>query len=145
MEKLSHYQSGQAIHRAFDEASSRSEQELVELGLNASFVENVQRLFSALLYPAGTLRSAPHILAQNLKGQSGLWAFGLSGDYPILLVRIRDGESPLLMEALQAFNYWRKHHVVINLVILNDQDTGYALDLHNTIQRQIGRMGAEDA
>ena len=111
--------------------------------MNASAVENIQRLLSALLYPVGVLRAAPHILAQNEKGQSGLWAFGISGDYPILLLRIRDGDSPLLPEALQAFIYWRSHHATINLVILNDQDTGYALDLHNAIQRQIRRMGVE--
>ena len=134
LEKLSHYQTGQSIHRAFDDARARSERELLELGLNAYAVENIQRLLSALLYPAGTLRAAPHILAQNEKGQSGLWAFGISGDYPILLVRVRDGESSLLYEALQAFTYWRSHHVTVNLVILNDQDTGYALDLHNSIR-----------
>jgi cyclic beta-1,2-glucan synthetase len=143
LEKLSHYQTGQAIYRAFDDARARSERELLEHGLNAYAIENIQRILSALLYPTGGLRAAPHILAQNEKGQSGLWAFGISGDYPILLVRVRDGESPLLLEALQAFNYWRSHHVTVNLVILNDQDTGYALDLHNAIQRQIRRMGAE--
>jgi cyclic beta-1,2-glucan synthetase len=143
LEKLSHYQTGQSIHRAFEESHVRSERVLLELGLNAYAVENIQHLLSALLYPTGILRAAPHILAQNEKGQSGLWAFGVSGDYPILLVRIRDGESPLLLEALQAFNYWRSHHVTVNLVILNDQDTGYTLDLHNAIQRQIRRMGAD--
>jgi cyclic beta-1,2-glucan synthetase len=60
------------------------------------------------------------------------------------LVHIRDGESPLLSEALQAVKYWRNRHVTVNLVILNEQDTGYALDLHNTIHRQIEHMGAED-
>ena len=143
LERLSHYQSGQAIHHAFDEARARSERELLELGLNAYAVENIQRIYSALLHPTGVLRAAPHILAQNEKGQSGLWAFGISGDYPILLVRIHDGESPLLPEALQAFTYWRSRHATVNLVILNDQDTSYALDLHNAIQRQIERMGAE--
>jgi cyclic beta-1,2-glucan synthetase len=143
LQKLSHYQTGQAIHRAFNEARANSERELLELGLSANSVENIQRLLSALLYPVGTLRSAPHILAQNEKGQSGLWAFGISGDYPILLARVRDGESSLLREALQAFTYWRSHHITVNLVILNDQDTGYALDLHNAIQRQIRRMGAD--
>ncbi|MGZ6347496.1 MAG: GH36-type glycosyl hydrolase domain-containing protein, partial [Anaerolineales bacterium] len=44
---------------------------------------------------------------------------------------------------VQAFIYWRSHHVTVNLVILNDQDTGYSLDLHNTILRQIRRLGAE--
>ncbi|MCJ7434348.1 MAG: hypothetical protein MUO77_12745, partial [Anaerolineales bacterium] len=143
LEKLSHYQTGHEIHRAFDDARARSEHELLEQGLTAYAVENIQRLYSALLYPVGVLRSAPHILAQNEKGQSGLWAFGISGDYPILLVRIRNGESPLLLEALQAFAYWRRHHATVNLIILNDQDTGYALDLHNTILRQIQRMGAD--
>ncbi len=143
LEKLSHYQSGQAIYHAFNHARAHSERELLEQGLDAPAVENIQRLLSALLYPAGALRAAPHILAQNEKGQSGLWAFGISGDHPILLVRVYDGESPLLVEALQAFNYWRSHHVTVNLVVLNEQDTGYALDLHNAIQRQIKRMGAE--
>ena len=144
LEKLSHYQSGLAIYHAFEEANVHGEEELLELGLNANAVENIQRLLSALLYPVGTLRAAPHILALNKKGQSGLWAFGISGDYPILLVHLRDGESPLLSEALQAYKYWRNRHVTVNLVILNEQDTGYDLDLQNTIQRQIVRMGAED-
>ncbi len=145
LEKLSRYQSGQSIHRAFDDARAQSEHELLDLGLNAYAVENIQRLLSALLYPTGVLRAAPHVLAQNVKGQSDLWAFGVSGDYPILMTRIRDGESPLLVEALQAFIYWRSRHVTVNLVILNEEDTGYALDLHNTIVRQISRMGAADS
>jgi cyclic beta-1,2-glucan synthetase len=144
LEKLSHYQNGQAIYRAFNDASASSETELLKLGLNSSAVEVIQRLLSALLYPVGLLRAAPHLLAQNEKGQPGLWAFGISGDVPILLVRISDNESRLLTEVLQAFTYWRSHHVTVNLVILNEQDTGYALDLQNTILRQIARMGIDD-
>ena len=143
LEKLSHYRTGQAIYHAFDDAQAHSEQELLELGLTANAVESIERVLSALLNPVGTLRAAPHILAQNVQGQPNLWPFGISGDYPILLVRIHDGESPLLPEALQAFLYLQIRHVPINLVILNDQDTSYALDLHNAILRQIRRMGAE--
>ncbi len=143
LERLSQYQSGQAIHRAFEEARIQSERELLELGLNANNVEQFQRLLSALLYPNELLRAAPHLLAQNVKGQSGLWGYGISGDLPILLLRLRDGNSPLLIEALQAFAYWQNRRIKVNLVILNDQDTGYALDLHNAIYRQIVRFGSE--
>ena len=141
--KLSRYESGQSIDRAFEECRISSERELLELGLNTSSLDNIQRILSVMLHPTGVLRAAPHILAQNEKGQAGLWAFGISGDYPIMLVRISNGESSLLMEALRAFSYWRNHHITVNLVILDDQDTGYALDLRNTIQRQIARMGLE--
>jgi cyclic beta-1,2-glucan synthetase len=143
LEKLSHYRTGQSIYHAFNNVQVRCEREMFEQGLEAGAVENIQHLLSALLYPTGLLRAAPHILAQNEKGQSGLWAFGISGDYPILLVCIHTGESSLLIEALQAFNYWRSHHITVNLVILNEQDTGYSLDLHNTILRQVKRMGAQ--
>ncbi|TAK14686.1 MAG: cellobiose phosphorylase [Anaerolineae bacterium] len=142
LEKLTHYPSGTSTRRALGEARRASERVLIEQGLNASAVQDFQGLLSALLYPMGNLRAAPHILAQNDKGQAGLWAFGISGDFPILLVRVRDGESNLLAEALQAFAYWRSQYVTVNLVILNEQDTGYGLDLHNAIMRQVERLGA---
>jgi cyclic beta-1,2-glucan synthetase len=143
LEKLSRYQTGQSIYHAFHDARTYSERAILEHGLNSYAIENIQRLLSALTYSNGILRSAPHILAQNRKGQSGLWAFGISGDFPILMVRVQDGESHLLHEALQAFNYWHSHDTIVNLLILNDQDTGYALDLHNAIQRKIRDMSAE--
>ncbi len=144
MEKLSHYRAGIDVYQAFEEANAIGEEELIDLGLTANSVENIQRILSALVYPVGTLRAAPHILAQNDKGQPGLWGYGISGDYPILLVHVRDGKSALLIEALQAFKYWRNRHIAVNLVILNEQDTGYSLELHNSIHDQIRRTGADD-
>ncbi len=143
LELVARYQSMQAINRAFDEARSQSEKELVDLGLDSPAVEHIQQLLSVLLYPSGILRAVPEVLAKNEKGQPNLWAYGISGDYPILLVCVRDGDHPLLMEALQAFTYWRNRQVKINLIILNEQDTGYAMDLHNQISRQIALMGAD--
>ena len=143
LERVARYQSMQAINRAFDEARAHSERELAELGLDAAGVEHIQQLLSVLLYPSEALRAAPDLLAKNGKGQSGLWAYGISGDYPILLVHVHEGDHPLLLEALQAYTYWRNRRVRVNLVILNEQDTGYAMDLQNQIQRRIALMGAE--
>ncbi len=143
LELVARYQSPQAINRVFDDARANSERELADLGLDTAAVEYIQQLLSALLYPSETLRATPEVLTKNGKGQPGLWAYGISGDYPLLLVRVRDDDSPLLQEALQAYIYWRNRQVKVNLVILNEQDTGYAMDLHNQIRRQIARMGAE--
>jgi cyclic beta-1,2-glucan synthetase len=140
---LTRYQSRQAINQAFDQALSHSEKELDELGLNVFGLQQVEQLLSALLYPTDALRAAPEILTRNEEGQSGLWAYGISGDYPILLVRLHNGDAPLLLEALQAYCYWRSRQVKVNLVILNQADTGYALDSHNLITRQILHMGAD--
>ena len=144
LDLVTRYQSRQAIDQAFGEARVHSEKELIELGLNANSVEPIQQLLSALLFPAHPLRADPEIMAKNDKGQTGLWAYGISGDYPILLVHVLDGNRPLMREALQAYTYWRNRHVIVNLVILNDQDTGYAMDLHNVINNLISRAGATD-
>lgn len=144
LDLVTRYQSRQVIDRAFDEARINSEKELIELGLDSKSVEHIQQLLSALLYPANPLRAAPDILAKNEKGQPGLWAHGISGDYPILLVHVLDGTRPLLQEALQAFAYWRNRQIKVNLVILNDQDTGYDMALHNVINNLISRAGAAD-
>jgi cyclic beta-1,2-glucan synthetase len=143
LELVARYQSTQVINRAFDEARARCERELVDLGLDSTAVEHIQQLLSGLLYPNEALRADPEILAKNRKGQSDLWAHGISGDYPILLVRVFDSDNPLVMDALRAYLYWRNRRIRVNLVILNEQDTGYGMDLHNQISRQIALMGAD--
>jgi cyclic beta-1,2-glucan synthetase len=143
LERVERYQSQQVISQAFDEARTHSERELAELDLSSTSLEHIQQLLSALLYPGESLRASPAVLAKNRQGQPGLWAHGISGDYPILLLHARDGDNPLVLEALQAFSYWHKREIKLNLVILNDQDTGYAMDFNNKIHRQIVSLGAD--
>jgi cyclic beta-1,2-glucan synthetase len=143
LERVDRYQSMQVINRAFDEARTHSERELAELGLAATNLEHIQQLLSVLLYTAKALRATPAVLAENEKGQAGLWAYGISGDFPILMVHARGMDNPLLVDALHAYLYWRNRQVKVNLIILNDQDTGYTMDLHNQIYRQIVNLGAD--
>jgi len=142
LEVVTRYQSKQVINQAFHEARIQSEKELIELGLNANNIEQIQQLLSALLYPADPLRTSPDIMIKNRKGQSSLWEYGISGDYPILLVHVQDGTRPLLQEVLQAYAYWHNRQIKITLVILNDQDTSYDMDLNNVVNDLISRMGA---
>ncbi len=49
-----------------------------------------QQMAGHLLYPNPLLRSTPERIAQNRKGQSGLWAYAISGDLPIALVVVEE-------------------------------------------------------
>jgi len=44
--------------------------------------------------------AAPSVLRTNLRGQSSLWGYGLSGDAPIVLLRISDGARIQLVQKL---------------------------------------------
>ncbi len=143
MERLTRYKSHSLINRVFEEARSLSEEKLARLGMTTSNVEQVQKILSALLYPSATLRAEFATLEKNNKGQSGLWSYGVSGDLPVLLLHVSDADDPLLSETLQAYLFWRSLKAKINLVILNDQDTGYGMELHNQIMSQLVHMGAD--
>jgi cyclic beta-1,2-glucan synthetase len=137
------YQAWAEVERAFDQSRAQCEIELRQLGLDTSDLAGIDQLLSVLLYPASALRASPETLAANRKGQPGLWAYGISGDYPILLVKVTDPETPLVRELLRAFAYWRNRQIRLNLVILNQQDVGYSMESHNQLYRQIARAGAD--
>ncbi|MBN1953851.1 MAG: cellobiose phosphorylase [Anaerolineae bacterium] len=138
------YRTRTAVERAFEQARMHSELELHQLGLAAADVERFQRLLSVLLYPHPALRASPKTLAANQKGQPGLWPYAISGDHPILVVRIsEDKEMGLVRELLQAHAYWRSRQTKIDLVILNKRETAYDQELQGQLYRLIVRTGGD--
>ena len=60
------------------------------------------------------------ILARNTMSQSNLWRFGISGDIDILLLEIDSAEhSGFAKEMLRAFEYYKVHGLILDLVIIN--------------------------
>ena len=138
------YQTWPAIEHAIGQTRSRAELELRQSDLSTVELERFQTLLSALFYPYHGLRAEPQILAANTRGQPGLWAYGISGDYPIMLVRIADeGGLAVVQELLQAHAYWRKRGLKIDLVILNTHIAGYNQELRDQIQRLLVLMQGE--
>lgn len=142
---IKHYQSWPTILHTFDRAQSQVNLELRQLDYSSSELKNINRLLGALFFPNPSLRAPSTRLAGNRKGQSGLWPFTISGDYPILLLIIgSQEESPILLELLRAHAYWRKRQIKIDLVILNEQETGYSQDLSIHLFRMVNRMDGDE-
>lgn len=60
-------------------------------------------------------------LAQNTLSQSSLWRFGISGDLAILLLEIDSQErSGFAKEMLRAFEYFKIHGLLLDMVFIND-------------------------
>ena len=132
------------LRRVIEDARIHSERELSQLDLTSKKVEQIQKLLSPLLYPSPALRAEPAILATNMLGQPGLWTFAISGDYPILLVRLKSEENlNLLNEVLLAHTYWRKRGLMIDLVIFNQHETSYQQDFQSKVGRLLARTGGE--
>ncbi len=82
-----------AFERAATLAWTQASVQLHHLGITPGDASLFQRLGGHLLYAAPALRPSSDTIRQGGGGQSGLWAHGISGDLPIILLRIADTEN----------------------------------------------------
>ncbi len=136
------YHDGHGSTRAFELAWAHSQVELRHLHLAAEEAHLFQRLAAHVVYTGSALRSAAAVAA-NEQGQPGLWRSGISGDRPIVLVRVAEAEElPLVRQLLRAHTYWRLKGLVADLVIINEHPSSYLEELQQQLQ---GLVRSSDA
>ena len=87
-----------------------------------------------LIYADPARRATPGVLLNNRRGQSGLWSYGISGDAPLVLLRISDTEKiEIVRQLIQAHSYWRMKGLTVELVILNEDVSVYRQSLQDQI------------
>ena len=124
------YHDPAAFERASTLAWTHAQVQLHYLGIGNDEANLFQRLANRILYSDPSLRPSSEILQHSHLPVSGLWAHRISGDLPIVLVRIDDADDRgLLRQLLRAHEYWRMRHLAVDLVILNEKPTSYAQDL----------------
>jgi cyclic beta-1,2-glucan synthetase len=125
------YRTSSAVTRALELAWAHARVELRDLRISVEDAHLYQRLAGHVLFPSAALRARPDVVAANQQGQSSLWRYGISGDLPIMLVRLTDGKDmPLLEQLLAAHVYWRGRGLQVDLVVLNEDSSGYFEELH---------------
>lgn len=98
-----------------------------------------QQLAAAIIYANPTYRANPSTLMQNRRSQPGLWGYGISGDLPIVLLRVDNpSHIDLVRETVQAHTYWRVMGLTADLLILNEDRSGY----HQVFQDEIAALVA---
>ncbi|MGV8991335.1 MAG: GH36-type glycosyl hydrolase domain-containing protein [Thiobacillus sp.] len=122
------------VERAFEMAWFQSQEVLRHINASEADAQIYGRLASSVIHSNSLRRTAPSIIARNQLGQSGLWRFAISGDLPIILLRIGDlNRVDMVKQALQAHAYWRLKGLASDLVIVNEDFSGYRAVLHDQI------------
>jgi cyclic beta-1,2-glucan synthetase len=128
------YHEPSATARTFALAFAHAQSSLRHLGISNEEAQLFERLASRVLYADGSLRASPDLLARNELGQEGLWPHGISGDLPILLVRVvEENGLPLVRQVLQAQEYWRLKGLSADVVILNEHPISYLDEMHTQL------------
>jgi cyclic beta-1,2-glucan glucanotransferase len=94
-----------------------------------------QYLANRLLYADPSLRASGRLMQMNSLNVTSLWRHGISGDKPIVLLRVAEPEDrPIVEQLLRAHEYWRIKGLAVDLVILNEKMLSYVEDLQNLLQ-----------
>ena len=128
------YQSARMADRAFDLAWTHSQVTLHQLNATEAEAQLYGRLAGALIYADPARRASSSVLRNNRRGQNSLWSYGISGDSPIVLLRISDpAKIEIVRQLIRAHSYWRMKGLTVELVILNEDVSVYHQSLHDQI------------
>lgn len=147
VEVLSRLQTEEAVERTFRLAWNRGRIELRHLNLSYPEAVIFHRFASQVLYTPPLQEEREASIRANIKGQSGLWSYGVSGDRPVVLVHIdHRSHLPFIIKLLTGHEYLRRLGILFDLVILNESESGYYQDLQEALQRAaeqgVDRFGA---
>jgi len=128
------YQDRRIADRVFDMAWTQSQVLLRQINTTEADAQLYCHIASSLIYPNDSMRADAAIINENRRGQSGLWGYAISGDLPIILLRIAEqSHMELVRQLIHAHVYWRLKGLAVDLVIWNEDYAGYRQILHDQI------------
>ncbi|XBS68343.1 hypothetical protein ABK905_16525 [Acerihabitans sp. KWT182] len=127
-----------AYKRAKTLAWTQAQVQLRHLGINAEEAADFQRLAAPLLYADPRFRPPSDIIIQGAGKQSDLWPLSISGDLPIVLLRIDDIQDiAQVKQLLRAQEYWHMKLLSVDVVIINEHASSYLQDLQVAIETAV--------
>ena len=134
LELIDKYHDVRMAERVTNLAWTHNQMIMQQLNITESDIQLFEHLAGAIVYPSPTWRASPSVLMSNHSGQSGLWPYSISGDLPIVLLRIGDRSCiELVRQLLRAHAYWRMMRLAVDLVIWNEDSSGYRQHLQDDI------------
>ncbi len=139
------YREPAAAARAFELAWAHSQIEHSHRGWSPEEAHLFQRLGAHVIFAGSAQRPTPALVASNRHGQADLWRYGISGDRPVVLVRIGAiGQVFLARQLLLAHAFLRLKGLEFDLVLLNEETTSYFEELNEQLQEAVRTAGAAD-
>jgi cyclic beta-1,2-glucan synthetase len=127
-----------AYVRAATLAWTQAQVQLRHLGIAAEEAALFQRLAGHILYANASLRPNSDAIRRDSGSRPALWSQGISGDVPILLLKVHDYDDlGIVRQLLQAHEYWRMKQLAVDLVILNERPASYIQDLQVAVETAV--------
>ncbi len=134
-----------AATRLFDDATRSAWAERRRRGIDDAQAARFAHWMDAMFYSDPRQRAAPQVLAQGRGGAPVLWPAGISGDRPILLLRMADTDaSARVDDVLLAQQHWQQQQLAVDVVLLHTGDDALQAALDPRVSAQQTHLKADN-
>ena len=139
IENIKKYQSQENVKKEFELSKARVEAESRYLNIKGKEIALYQKIISYFIFDNPTKsRQMKQIEKHENYKQSDLWKYGISGDLPIILVKIKNvNDSYVVEEVLKAYEFFRIQNIETELVIIDEEKHSYENYVKEEIENSI--------
>ena len=138
LDQIDKHRDAAAYDRATTLSWTQAQVQQHHLGIKPPEAALFQRLASHVVFTSPSMRPSSDTIRQGAGPQSGLWSLGISGDLPLVLLRISEIENiGVAQQMLHAHAYWLIKQLPVDLVLLNERRASYVQDLQNTLETMV--------
>ncbi len=135
LDLLDKHHEANSFVRAATLAWTQAQVQLRHLAIDPAEAALFQRLAGHMLYADASMRPPAGTIYLGSGPPAGLWSERISGDLPILLLRIDAIEDiAVARQLLQAHEYWRMKGLAADLVMVNEHAASYVQDLQHALE-----------
>ena len=127
LQNLEKYTSFENVKNELELSKARVEAETRYLNMKGKDIEMYQKMLSYIVFD-DSIKSVEKEKINHTKNykQSDLWKYGISGDLPIVLVKMKNANDVQgLKEVLKAYEYFRTKNVETEIVIMDEEKYSY--------------------
>ncbi|EQB02179.1 cellobiose phosphorylase [Sphingobium baderi LL03] len=133
-----------SLQWALDDAAAHTARDMHQLGLMPDLVPQAHRLVAQAAGPDIGRAPIPPLPALE-PGRAALWSLGISGDDPMIVLRVTDGRTNRTLRFLIALQkLCRLRGVSVDLVIIHEGEEGYVDPVRERVLELLREAGVQD-
>ena len=137
-QNLEKYKVYENVKNEFELSKARVEAESRYLRVKGKEIAIYQKILSYIIFDNPVKSEKLKKINPGEYKQSNLWKYGISGDLPIILVKIKDvNDSYIIKDVLKAYEFFRTKNVDTEIVILDEEKHSYENYVREEIENEI--------
>ena len=123
---LNKYNNSESVRRAFEISKARIDAENRYLGVKGKDIIIYQKILSYIIFDNPLKQNQIKRIPLKVYDRKDLWKYGISGDLPIIVVKIKDiNDIYMVTDILKMYEFFRSKNIDVDIVFLDEENYSY--------------------